>query len=151
MGHYEALLELNPNDNQGNRYPLLGCYLAHGRLDKADELLRDFKGDIMATFAWGRVLERFLAGDRPGAQKALKYARKGNSFAELLFSGYMQMSEDPPETYGLGSREEAEICYMHLAPAWAEHRDALFWLLDQLHSEAVSVQKKPGRKSRKPE
>ena len=29
--HFEALLELNPNDNQGVRDLLLGSYLAHNR------------------------------------------------------------------------------------------------------------------------
>ena len=57
IGHFEALLELNPNDNQGNRDPLLGCYLAAGNLEGARRLLEDYREAGLAVFAWGRVLD----------------------------------------------------------------------------------------------
>jgi hypothetical protein len=69
IGHYQALLELNPDDNQGARYPLLGCYLTHREMTLAEGLLQQYEGDAMATFAWGRVLERFwpaIAKERRG-------------------------------------------------------------------------------------
>ena len=75
--HLEAMLELNPNDNQGLRYGLLGHYLALGRLDKARELFEQYDDEPSAMFLWGRVLERFLAGDRDGAAAALK--RRGRT------------------------------------------------------------------------
>lgn len=135
--HYAGLLELNPNDNQGVRYPLLGCYLAHGRLQDATKLLHNYRGDIMATFAWGRVLERFLAGDRKGAAKALKTARKGNPFMEQFFCGVMRPPEEMPDTYSLGSEEEALICVDHLAAAWVKHQPAMLWMMDRLYGEAA--------------
>ncbi len=143
MQHYEGLLELNPNDNQGIRYPLLGCYLAHGRLQEAAKLLHDYRGDMMATFAWGRVLERFLAGDRAGAKKALKSAHAGNPFVGLYLSGQKRLPGEMPDSYSLGSEEEAAICLDQIGAAWAKHKDAVFWLVDQICAVA------PGRRSRK--
>jgi lipopolysaccharide biosynthesis regulator YciM len=66
--HFEALLELNPNDNQGVRDILLGCYLSCDDLTGAQRLFRDYGEDTTAMFAWGRTLERFLSDDLPGAQ-----------------------------------------------------------------------------------
>jgi tetratricopeptide (TPR) repeat protein len=59
--HFEALLELNPNDNQGVHHVLLGCYPSRGNLAGAHRLLHDYQADSTAIFAWGRTLERFLA------------------------------------------------------------------------------------------
>ena len=64
---YKRMLELNPNDNQGVRDPLLGLYLETGDLKGARELLEKYKEDASANFAWARVLERFLAGKRDEA------------------------------------------------------------------------------------
>lgn len=36
--HYEKMLALNPNDNQGVRDPLLGLHLATDNLEKTQEL-----------------------------------------------------------------------------------------------------------------
>lgn len=145
MEHYAGVLELNPDDNQGVRYPLLGCYLAHGRLREAEKLLQAYDGDIMATWAWGKVLERYLADDRSGALKALRAARRGNPYVELYFSGQTRLPEGMPDTYGLGSREEALICFDHLAAAWAK-RDAIFWLLDRIVGTPAVRGKRGGAK-----
>src|SRR5439155_1134639 len=48
IGHFEALLALNPNDNQGVRDILLGCYLAGDDLDGARRLLRVYDEDAGA-------------------------------------------------------------------------------------------------------
>lgn len=36
--HYEEMLRLNSGDNQGLRYPLLGCYLEQRNLDGVERL-----------------------------------------------------------------------------------------------------------------
>lgn len=131
--HYEGLLELNPNDNQGVRDVLLGCYLGIGDLNGARRLLQKYENDCSAVFAWGRTLERFLAGDSRGAQQELKTARNGNRFVELYLSGERKIPRSMPEAYSLGSAEEALVCLEYLAAAWAMHKNAVFWLLDQMH------------------
>jgi len=132
IAHYEAMLELNPNDNQGVREPLLGLYLLTEDIAGAAKLLKKYQRDISAAFAWGRVLERFLAGDRDAAEKSLKAARKKNRFVELFISGQQPFPSRMPESYALGSAEEAIVSLESLAQAWTTHPEAMFWLLDLL-------------------
>ncbi len=132
--HYEGLLELNPNDNQGARDILLGCYLALDDLEGAQRLFRQYKDDYSVVFAWARSLERFLANDLKGAAKELKAARKRNPFVELYFGGRKKIPESMPDSYTLGSEEEALVCVDLLGEAWATHKEAVFWLLDQMQT-----------------
>lgn len=131
-GHFEALLELNPNDNQGVRDILLGCYLAAGDLRGASGLLNSYAEDSSAVFAWGRTLERFLSSDLEAAERALKQARKQNQFVELYLTGKRPPPKDMPDAYSRGSEEEAVICMVMLAVAWAEHPAAVSWLWKQV-------------------
>ncbi|MGC9159724.1 MAG: tetratricopeptide repeat protein [Terracidiphilus sp.] len=154
---YEKMLDLNPNDNQGVRDALLGLYLAVGDLAAVGKLLKKYKEDSMANFAWGRVLERYLSGDLPGAAAALKKARAANGFVELYLSARKPIPKVMPEMYSPGSEEEAILCMEILAAAWVEHKDALFWLLEQCRAQGANVipipspEKKVSRPRKKPQ
>jgi tetratricopeptide (TPR) repeat protein len=132
IAHYAAMLELNPGDNQGVRYPLLGLYLTIGDLESTRALLKDFEDDAMATFAWGYVLERLLSSDLEAASAALKAARKQNRFVELYLTGQKAPPKAMPDSYTLGSEEEAIICVTNLGGAWPESPEPALWLVDQL-------------------
>jgi tetratricopeptide (TPR) repeat protein len=132
IGIYERMLELNPNDNQGVRDPLLGLYLTVGHLRSAGKLLKKYEEDALANFAWGRVLERFLVGNRAGAKAALEIARAANRYVELYLTARKPLPEDPPEMYSPGSKEEAVLVLSNLSGAWAAHKEATFWLFDEL-------------------
>lgn len=135
IGIYEQMLELNPNDNQGVRDPLLGLYLTVGDLKGAGKLLKKYEKDALANFAWGRVLERFLADDRAGAKAALEIARAANRHVELYITARKPLAEDPPEMYSPGSEEEAVLLLSNLGDAWAAHKEATVWLFDELQAE----------------
>ncbi len=126
--HLEAMLELNPNDNQGLRYTLLGHYLMLDHLDDAKRLLQQFDDDGSAMFAWGRVLQRFLAGDHSEARVALTEARELNRFAEDYLSGRKHLPEQLPGYYGIGDQNEGIVCAVELGDAWAKHPAAVKWL-----------------------
>ncbi len=130
--HYEALLELNPNDNQGIRDLLLGAYLADDNLEGAQRLLQEYGDDGTAVFAWGRTLERILSADFAGAAKALHQARRENPHVELYLAANKKFPKEMPDSYSLGSDEEALVCVDILGEAWALHPEALFWLHAQL-------------------
>ena len=144
--HYEKILELNPNDNQGVRDPLVGLYLATGNLDGARKLLQDYEKDGSANILWARVLYLFLSGDKPGATAALELAREENRFVELYLSGRKGLPKAMPEMYSPGSEEEAVLVLDNMSFAWAEHMDASYWLLDQLKGGTVAKKapEKPG-------
>jgi tetratricopeptide (TPR) repeat protein len=147
IAHFKAMLELNPNDNQGVRDPLLGLYLQTGNLDGAGRLLKRYERDGSATFAWGRVLERVLARDLESASRLLKSARKENRFVELYMTAQRPFPAEMPESYTMGSAEEALISLESLAPAWTAHPEAMMWLLDQMLGRQAPAP--PKRRSRK--
>ena len=142
---YEKILSLNPNDNQGVRDPLLGLYLATDNLAGARKLLKDYEEDSMANFAWGRVLERFLSADLAGATAAIKTARKENRHVELYLSGQKGLQKALPDMYSPGSDEEAVLVLENMSIAWAEHKKAVFWLMEQLMKD-MPAKKSPGAK-----
>jgi len=126
--HCEEMLLLNPNDNQGVRNILLGLYLEKDLLDSAQKLLKEFKEDSSAAFAWGHVLERFLSRDEPGALKALKNAHRDNPYVLDYLTGKKKPPRNAPEYYSPGSKEEAYEVLAELGRAIEKHPDFLFWL-----------------------
>jgi tetratricopeptide (TPR) repeat protein len=130
IAEWNAMLELNPGDNQGVRYLLLPALLTLNRLEAARKLFEQYPGDLEfnAVFAWGRVLERFLAEDLPGAVAALAAARKQNPHLQVYVKGHRQIPKTMPEAYAPGSKEES-VCYAEVVrAAWEKHPAALKWL-----------------------
>ncbi len=129
IAEWEGMLELNPNDNQGNRYPLLAELLARHQLVRAAEIFAKYNECEFSTpFAWCRVLERFLCDDREGAKQALIVARRQNGHAEAYIKGHKRLPAKTPEAYTVGSKEEA-ICFAEmLHNCWSKHPEALKWL-----------------------
>jgi len=132
VAEHEAMLELNPNDNQGVRYGLMSLYLALNNLDGARRLFGQYEErEHSATFAWAYVLERRLAGDEPGAVEALAAARKQNPHAQAHFLEHRRLPKTMPGSYGIGSKEEAVIAWDILRHAWKRHPEAQAWLRGQ--------------------
>ena len=129
--HYEAMLELNPDDNQGIRDLLLACYLTRGDLDGTRRLFEQNEEDSSATLRWSRVLERHLAGDEAEAASLLVEARRDNHFVEPYLIGKKSMPRTLPDFYSPGDESEAEYVAVNLRPAWKGHRASLSWLKAQ--------------------
>lgn len=127
---WQAMLELNPGDNQGVRYALLCALLGLSRLVEARKLFEKYpeEFEFNAVFAWGRVLERFLSNDLAGVSAALAAARKQNPHMQVYVKGHRALPRDLPEAYAPGSKEEA-LCFAEgLREAWLKHPAALKWL-----------------------
>lgn len=127
---WQAMLELNPGDNQGVRYSLLPALLSVKRMEAARGLFEKYpeECEFNTVFAWCRVLERFLSGDLPGAQTSLAVARKQNPATQAYVKGHRGVPKQLPPAYAPGSREEA-ICFAEtLRKMWEKHPAALKWL-----------------------
>lgn len=130
--HYEALLELNPNDSQGIRDGLLGCYLKRGDDAGASRLYKQYGDDATAFFIWTRVLVEFRCGKLGAAGKALRAAVKHNRHVLAFLTGRKKPPRRQPDSYGFGDENEA-IIYMKLfAEAWLATPEALGWVLQQV-------------------
>ena len=127
---FERMLELNPDDNQGVRYPLLGLYLATNQREGARRVMSRYPDEekILGSFAWARVLERWLSGELKEAEAALARARKVNPFAERYVSGARALPREAPAYYRPGEDSEAQVCARELAAAWQRHPGFRAWL-----------------------
>lgn len=128
---FERMLELNPNDNQGIRYQLLGLYLAANQPKGAHRLMSQYPDEEqrMGSFAWARVLERWLSGELNEAEAALARARKVNPFVERYISGRRALPREAPAFFRPGEDSEAQVCATELAAAWQAHPGFREWLL----------------------
>jgi tetratricopeptide (TPR) repeat protein len=133
IGHLEALLELNPNDNQGVRHPLFAWYFVADNLEGVRRLLATCaeKGDDMAVVRWSRALERFLAGGRGEAAEALAAAQEGNPYVRDYLTGKERLPAELPDYHGFGDVTEAMFCASLLGEAWGRHPQAVQWLKRQ--------------------
>ncbi len=132
---HEELLELNPNDNQGIRYGLLGCYLARKQYWKAKSLLEQYPDERSAFFLWGRVLLDFATKGAKAAEKTLAEARKCNPHVEKYFFPRKQRPRQQSGYYSPGDESEAVVCAQALHQAWKAHSPAKRWLKEICESD----------------
>jgi len=126
---YQEMLRLNPNDNQGVRYELIPLLVAHDREPDAIGLLDAYQEET-AFWAYMKSLVEFRRnGNSPAAKKAMRSAFKANQYVVTV----MQSPEPPrfPESYSLGSPEEAMICIDEMAKAWEESEGYVDWMFQQ--------------------
>lgn len=129
---YVEMLKLNSNDNQGVRHNLMTCYLAVDRLDDLRRLMKRYnERKLGAVWCWAYVLERFLSGDLNDAETALQEARKQNPHAQAYFLGHKRLPKYMPDSYSIGSKEEAILAWDLIRHAWQKHPAAGAWLESQ--------------------
>lgn len=125
---FRELLTLCPGDNLGARYPLVGLYLALGRLTEASALLDRHEHELSAPMCWARVLERFLVGDAEAATPMLQLARGWNPRVERFLAAREPLPWDIPDSWTQGSEEEAVMAARDLGEAYRRHPEAVVWL-----------------------
>jgi len=145
-GHFQELIRLNPNDNQGNRYDLAQCLLESNQLDELDELLNrsSYKDDSAAEWMFTKTLLDFRrSGDAPEVRKCLQEAQRRNPFVVPMLIGDKETPQVTPEYFTPGSEEEAAICVEQVVIGWEDTPGAIEWL-----EEIVETQKRRRQKER---
>ncbi len=131
IAHAQALLNLNPNDNQGVRDVLAGWLLFNAQTGAAARLLRQFDTDDSAAMAWARALQAFQAFARTkGADEALDTAMITNPAVAMYLLGIRKPPAELPQSYSSGSEEEAVYAAFLLHDAWHVTQGALEWLVE---------------------
>ena len=135
--HYQELLRLNPNDNQGVRYGLLPELMKAGRDVEAAKLLKQYDEES-ANWAYSQALLAFrLSGPSTAAQRELQRAMRLNRYVpELLASE--RMIPAPPH-YAIGSIEEAAYCAEELWPAYRATPGAVEWIAKESQQAMLEV------------
>lgn len=149
-GHYQALLRLNPGDNQGVRFILVPKLIQLGHDSPALKILDEYGDSPMAAALYSRALLAFRAeGDSAAAAASLRQARQANPHVGKYLLAEAELPPGLPSSYGLGSEEEALICATELLEAWQETAGAVEWLDDQERDVARHKRKRQATKRRK--
>ena len=130
MKHFRAMLKLNPGDNQGIRYLLLGCLLKRNDIAAAKELLAAYEDEWSAYWLYTRALVAFREGHASEQQAArlVKDAWSVNQYVPAILAG-----AEPPVTsrsgyITMGGADEATDYVRDCGPAWRQTSGAVAWL-----------------------
>ena len=126
---FSRMLRLNPNDNQGVRYRLICCYLEAGDDKAVIKLLKKYKDDAAATWAYSQALVIFrVKGPGPDADRAFAIAYKHNPHVPAYLLGTKHMPKELPDYIGFGDTGEAVDYVASGRRAWSQSPGALDWL-----------------------
>lgn len=121
--HYQAMLELNPNDNQGVRGVLASNLLTIKDFTAVKELLQKYEDDYSATLVYTKALMAF--------REATKIAREAfarNKYVPGVLAG-VRPGVAPEDAYlTVGGEDEATSYVDHNLAAWKDMPGAIEWL-----------------------
>lgn len=129
IGHYNAMLDLNPGDNQGIRYLLLYILLAQRKTEALHQLLDRFADEGSLHFTMTRALVMFQEkGDSEAARDAAKAGMKWNKHVLSILT--RKVSFVPPSMFGItvGGPDEALDYVTHAGAGWFTTKGAIPWL-----------------------
>lgn len=86
LREFETILDLNPNDNQGNRFLLADVHHFLGNREKAGRLYEKH-GEVDSLYGYSLLL--FFSGKRTQAEHMLKKAVKGSPFIARILQRYL--------------------------------------------------------------
>jgi tetratricopeptide (TPR) repeat protein len=127
--HAQALLHLNPNDNQGLRYLLASWLLAVDDAEALERVLAQYPDEWTAQWGYTQALLAFRrhgAGRR--ADAALKRALQINPYVPLYLLGITPFPRELPAAYGMGDEQEAMGYVAEAAQPWLETAGAAEWV-----------------------
>ncbi len=133
IAHLNDMLRLNPGDNQGLRYLLMGWLLDTGDDEALGELLRRYKGDHSAEYLYTNALWLYRRkGAGAEANKALKEALRENRHVPGYLLGRRGPPSQMPQYISPGQEDEAIAYTAGAIEAWRRIEGALSWLAQQV-------------------
>ncbi len=128
IAHFQRLLRLNPNDNQGVRDPLAGLLLDTGDHAALEALFDRYDSRFEVTLLYARAFVLFRKGANSAVRlRALRRALKANRHVRGVLLGRLPSSPEP-SSYSRGSIEEARHAAPYIGGAWKNTPGALVWL-----------------------
>jgi tetratricopeptide (TPR) repeat protein len=131
--HYNELLALNPNDNQGVRELLLNAYLELEEWNNGAALIKKYEDDNSASFNYNRVLIEYgLHGLSTKLGSLLKAALKQNPHVPKYLLGKKKIPRQTPEYIGYGDDREAVVYAQSHNHIWQSKPVLLRWLASRM-------------------
>ena len=129
ISHYRDMLKLNPGDNQGIRYVLLGCLLRRGDEAALKELLAAYQ-DGSAHWLYTRALLAFREGgvSKNKVVTLLKNAWSANEHVPAILAGTASPVVSNNDYITVGGPDEATAYVVECGPAWHGTPGAVEWL-----------------------
>ena len=116
IAHYQDMLRLNPNDNQGIRYLLLRALIASDRNDEAWTFVNESQTEIMAMWLYPKALGTFRRGeDSAMAHNSLREAISRYRFVSDYLLGRKRTPSILPDYIGMGDESEASAFVLEYA------------------------------------
>lgn len=131
---FQTMLELNPDDNQGARYPLLNALLMLRRHEDALALLDEYD-DGTAHWLFNRALQLFrVEGRSKQAREAMQDALDANELIADMLLGFEEMAdpEEMSDLIGFGDESEATAYVAMCFALWVSTPGAQYWLQENL-------------------
>jgi tetratricopeptide (TPR) repeat protein len=129
LDHFDDMLRLNPNDNQGIRYLLAQGLLEEGEDKRLEKLMKAYPEDAAASWLYTRALWFFRReGESKKSNARLREAFKINPFVPAYLSGEKKIPKNLPEYIGWGDESEAFAYAAEAVHLWRETPEALEWL-----------------------
>src|SRR5215210_3441636 len=141
--HFKELLQLNPNDNQGNRYSLAQLLLQECKNEELGALLKEYEEEASAEWLYTRALWLFRSeGASPRASRTLQEAFDENRFVPLFLLDLQPLPEDPPEYISLGGESEAVDYVFSNGAYWIDTPGAFEWFVGQFKVAVGELEKR---------
>lgn len=132
IDHLQEMLRLNPGDNQGVRYVLIGWLLETDDDVQVANLLDRYREDIAAIWHYSRALHAFRTkGNTTRTRRLLDDAVRSNPIVPAYLLGKKRLPTQLPSFIGIGDEDEAIYCASEQMVAWRQTDGALDWLKDQ--------------------
>lgn len=129
ISELQALIKLNSNDNQANRYPLANYLVTKKRWLELSELLKVFDEPSSFMLAVRALMAFSEHGDSPQANAIKKKLKAENKYIVAYLTGQKKAPKESPEFYQPGEKTEV---FMYLMwggkEAWRSIEGSLFWL-----------------------
>lgn len=131
--HYQEMLRLNPNDNQGVRYSLATLLLDMDRDQDLRALLKQYENDGSAEWAYAQALLAFReGGETAHAKKLLTRATKVNKHVPAYLLGHKPLPNELPPYITMGGDDEAVSYVAGNRRAWLNTPGAISWVRNTL-------------------
>jgi hypothetical protein len=141
------MLRLNPNDNQGMRYPLFFALLSERRDAELTALSARYKDDVDAAWRFGEALAAFSReGATESAAALLARAHAANRYVLPYLIGRKARPARLPDHYTLGQPDEAVYAASVLDGAVAGIAGCDEWIQSQAPA-VIRRKPKPGRRT----
>ncbi len=128
--HFQAMLKLNPNDNQGIRYLLLGSLLRRDDMPALKALLADYPDEWSVYWLYTRALIAYREdrASAPATLKLLKDAQSVNEHVPAILACTKPAVLSSTGYVTVGGADEATDYVRECGTAWRNTAGAVEWL-----------------------